>query len=388
MNRYYKLLVAITILVAGVAAFAPAPNAGSEHFVITNDHTDNNKGTLLKLAGTARDPVLNQVAPLNTHVPDEEFGYVPDVLVVRFSTDVCVFLTNGTYDTSNEVSAFKYPSNALVKNYTNIHLSYTAGAVAASGGYLYVNYGDAMGSWAIGSGCTLHLVRTSPVNIPQQAVVEGMAVTPDGKTLVLSAEAGPLCCVDSFSIGPNGTLTEQGPYHVHASSPLGMDITADSAFAIFGSAQNCMRDCTASPVVVFPINSNGSLGVEQDFYDDGPSVNGPQYVRLSPDEKYLYVSTGSGVPAQVATLNFSENPLNISYAGCTTTLKSDTGTAYSMATVTPTGTGGGLYVAEESRVGLLTINPATGCTSEAPSSPFSGVGPFVSSVAAWPPRPF
>lgn len=69
-------------------------------------------------------------------------------------------------------------------------------------------------------------------------------------------------------------------------------------------------------------------------------------------------------------------------------LKNAGGTPESLATVTTTETGGGLYVAETYRVGLLTVNPATGCTTEAPSSSFAVQADGMSSLAAWPPREF
>jgi hypothetical protein len=65
-----------------------------------------------------------------------------------------------------------------------------------------------------------------------------------------------------------------------------------------------------------------------------------------------------------------------------------------MATELPSGDGGELYVAEEgdygSYVGLLAIDPSTGCTTEGMASPFqlSDTNAGISTVVAWPSRPF
>jgi hypothetical protein len=61
-----------------------------------------------------------------------------------------------------------------------------------------------------------------------------------------------------------------------------------------------------------------------------------------------------------------------------------------MATVVPHGAGGGLYVAEAydfSTLGLLSIEPETGCLTEVPGSPYP-LSSGGSSLIAWPPRPF
>jgi len=151
--------------------------------------------------------------------------------------------------------------------------------------------------------------------------------------------------------------------------------------------------------MVFPIDSDGSLGGELDFGDDGTLGNTDYigYVRLSPNEKFLYASGNTGSTSQIVTEEFSESPLTISYSGCTTNLRLPPGPGgWSLATAAPTGAGAALYVAESNpstgggRVALLGIDASSGCTTEEPSSPFiltdSNSGAV--SLVAWPPRPF
>ena len=397
MKSFPKFLSAVLLIAAGVAMLAPSPGASSEHFVIVNNNDDffraqgDNYGTVLKLAGTRENPLLNQVASLATDVQSSGGGIIPTVAVVRVGADICVFLTTNTYQIPNEISAFKYPGLTLVGNYSDSNLPdyYPAQGIAASGGYLYATYGGAIGSWAIGSGCTLSLAQMYTVNAYN---VQGMAVTQGGATLVLSESAGEYCCVDSFSIGVGGTLTEHGPYTAPTDyGPYGMDITADGQYAIVAGLNNCTEQCDGS-MMVYPINADGSLGYPPVDFNMGTSWFND--VRLSPNEKYLYASGGnSNNQIQVITLKFTENPLNFSF-GCTTTLNAAPGPlAWSLATTATTGAGGGLYVAEANTaaglgaVGLLAIDPSTGCTTEAPQSPFSLGDPTAVSVSlfAWPP---
>lgn len=217
-----------------------------------------------------------------------------------------------------------------------------------------------------------------------------MAVTPNGKTLVVSFFASSY--VDSFSIGKGGALTEHGPYLVGPRDELGVDITADSKYAIFADAPGCELNCYTS-VLVYAINPDGSLGEYYYFGNDGTLGNSGSLsnVWLSPNGKYLFGSIGYADANQVITLNFTEDPVNVTYTGCTTSLKLPQGhNPWSLATMSPSGTGGELYVVDGEEVSLLAINPSTGCTREAPASPFTLSTPNADgfSLVAWPPRPF
>ncbi len=97
------------------------------------------------------------------------------------------------------------------------------------------------------------------------------------------------CCVDSFSVGSGGALTEHGPYGVDAELVSEMDITADSKYAVFSAADFCTPYCDTY-VIVEAINADGSLGEEYAFGGDGSlgDASGGAGIRLSPNEKFLF----------------------------------------------------------------------------------------------------
>jgi len=202
-----------------------------------NDVSGNpNFGTVLKLAGPKTNPVLNQVASLATGQPADGQLPVPNLAVVRDGANICVFLAETTPPPtgSNAISAFVYPGGAMVGVYVDQNAGNSSARIAmvATGGVLYADYaGFNIGSWQMQPGCKLTLLQTTNTfgaGSPWQ-----LAATPDGKTLVLSS-SGDGCCVESFSIGANGALTERGPLHVNG-YPIGVDITADSKYAIFAA---------------------------------------------------------------------------------------------------------------------------------------------------------
>jgi len=194
--------------------------------------------------------------------------------------------------------------------------------------------------------------------------------------------------VDSFSVSSKGVLTENGPYPAR-NGPAGVDITSDSKYAIFGDATG-----GTTQIEIYPINSNGTLGAETSFGGDGSLGAGQDSssVWISPNEKFLYVA--NNLSKQVTSLGFSESPLSVTYVGITTLQDAaDILSIGELTTVSPSGNGGGIYVAEfpggnDGMVGLLQIN-SDGTTTEAPGSPFTtGVTSSSLSVAAYPARSF
>jgi len=400
MKTLPKLIRAVVLIAAGVAMLAPSPDASSEHFVIVNNSDSymggagNNYGTVLKLGGTKNNPVLSQAASLATGEPSPWGGgsYAPLVQVVAAGSDICVFMTElyGTVGTS-EISAFKYPGMTLVGNYGN---SIGSGVIVASGGYLFASYYYEMGAWKIGEGCSL---TQAGMYSASYGDASDMAATPDGKTLAVSAHGSGGCCLYSWSISTGGALTEHGPYYITGVLPWGVDVTADSKFALFDvQGYGPPYDDGDTEIDVLAINSDGSLGEEYAFGGDnslGTAYSGG-WIHLSPDEEFLFVTDDE---QSITTVNFSENPVNITWSGCLTKLripKGDSGLANgSIAAAGTVGTGSAIYVSEQyefSSVALLNINSLTGCTTEAESSPFvlSDTTAKAWSLVAWPPRLF
>ena len=238
---------------------------------------------------------------------------------------------------------------------SNVSSSELGIVIAAHGNYLFAAYdgyqtNSYLATWQIGSDCTLKLLRTD--EIPYQ--VFNMAATPGGNALLVSyTGGGTLNGVDSFVIGSGGVLTETGPYGLsNAKAAWGLDITADSEMAVFTmQGFGPPYDDGETEINTFVINSNGSLGQQGNFGADGSlgTAYGGGWIRLSPNEKFLFVT--ADVPDDpVTTLNFSENPLNVSWSGCLTTLKIHKGAqavlGQGIATLLPMGGGGGMAIAE------------------------------------------
>jgi 6-phosphogluconolactonase (cycloisomerase 2 family) len=181
---------------------------------------------------------------------------------------------------------------------------------AARNDLLFANYYDTsdgavyIAVWRIKSSCALDLASTSQPG----GNVWGMAISPDAKTLVVSYE-GPPGTVDSFSVGSDGFLTEHGPYDYSSlyADATGIDITADGKYAVMAEYSYGFPPYYKSytEVGIYPINADGSLGPDYDFQDLGTGKDSA-WIRLSPDEKFLFVS-GYASHDSITTLTFDES---------------------------------------------------------------------------------
>jgi 6-phosphogluconolactonase (cycloisomerase 2 family) len=311
-----------------------------------------------------------------------------EAIVTRGSA-ICIFISDaGSSDVASFNKAVKvgnYSNSALVGSDLGIAL-----AATPNGEVLYAGYTNSLniGVWQINADCSLTLANV--VNT-DAAKVDGMAVTPNGETLVVTYPDGAVChgrvqCrLDAFAIS-GATLTETGPYE-GSLDVAGLDITKDSKYAIAGVAN---LDTTI--VEIYPIGSDSVLGAGTEFTISEGGVNSNN-VRLSPNERFLYVS--NNISLQVTTLRFTEDPLKLTFA-CIATLHNPNNAYFNtagLATSAPSGAGNNLYVAETgdsaSAVGLAAIDSTTGCLTEDSASPFStGHGLGLGSLAAYPPRRF
>jgi len=405
MTSSARILCATVLIAAGVAMFAPSPGASSEHFIITNNNyfDAQNSGTILKLGGTRANPTLTATQTLATAVISDGNEATPSVQIVSKGSQACVFLGD-TEIAGNAISAFKFPGLQLVGSYSDFNVPSSASglAVVTHGDFLYAafsgyNNSNFVDSWTINPDCSLSLLHT----ISLLNALDSLAVTPDGNTLVggYTNEGG---IVDSFSIGSSGSLAELGPFGEQvAIGANGMDITGDGKYAIFMLSAYGGEGDQNTQIEVFSINPNGTLGSQQVWGGDGelgPGWGAGASVRLSPDGTFLYAdSEESHGGIQVTTLDLSENPFELTYNGCITTLKLPQGEPPTvpgdMATVVPSGAGGGLYVSEYSNfgtIGLLSVDSKSGCTTEVAGSPYivTTNGGLLNSLVAWPPRPF
>jgi len=386
------------VIAAGVAVWAPSPGASNQNFVITNNNLiqGNNTGTVWQLENPAS-PELVSKATLTTGGTNIGIGGagMNEVATGRHGTDVCIFVSDNE---SGEIASFIVPSysEAGLFKLPGIVNSNPGLGLATRNQFLFASYVDDsdgiahIATWKIESGCALTLMNTY---LPP-GQVWGMAATPDGKTLVVSYSVPP-GSVDSFSIGADGSLTEHGPYdyfYLYAEA-TGVDITANGKYTLiaedgFGAPPNYTP---YTEVGIYPINSDGSLGADIDFGGNQSLGSGSDatWVRLSPDEKFLFVSGGSDNFA-VTTLAFDESNPSVSYS-CIAEMPT---TPKGITTVLPSGSGGYLAVTtsgppEGGAVGLLHISPERGCLAQVAASPFNlGSNSIVASVTAWPSRPF
>jgi hypothetical protein len=377
------LLFALAIL--SIISLLPTYTlAQSGYYAITNNDPPGvtNSATIFKLQGKS----LNVVKNLSSGTNGNGGGAfdLPRIVIGKNGSTQCLFVVDAG---NSDVASFQLPSLAKAGNYTDPNGNGSgfgnSMGLATRGNLLFVAYSvtQNIGVFQIGSGCKLSLQGT------YNAVtsVAGLKVTPDGKTLVVGYGFGENL-VDSFSIGQNGALTEHGPY-ASLNGAAGVDITQDGKFAVFGDATG-----GSTQIEVYPINADGSLGKVTSFGGDGSLGTGQDSssVAISPNGKFIYVA--NNLSKQVTSLGFSESPLNLSYVGITTLQNGGQITSIGgLTTASPSGNGGGLYVAEfdgDGLVGLLQIN-ADGSTKEVPGSPFdNGVSSSLLSVAAYPPRSF
>jgi 6-phosphogluconolactonase (cycloisomerase 2 family) len=388
MKRFLK---ALALIAAGLALWASSPGASSEHFVVSNDNLiqGNNTGTVwtlenfgpLKLAPTA------SLMTGGTNIGTGGAG-MNETAIVRHGPDVCIFISDNE---SGDIASFLYPGYAEVGRFKlpGIVNSNPGLGLAARNDFLFANYYDnsdgavRIAVWKIKSGCALDLASTTQPG----GNVWGMAISPDAKTLVVSYE-GPQGTVDSFSVGSDGSLTEHGPYDYYSLylDAAGVDITADGKYALIAEQGYGTPEYTE--VGIYPINPDGSLGEDHDFQGLGRGT-AASWVRLSPNEKFLFVS-GASSKFAVTTLAFDESSLSLSYSCITKITTAPKG----ITTVMPSGSGGYLTVTEGGSppggtVGLFTIESGRGCLTQVPGSPYGlGSNSIVSSVAPWPPRPF
>jgi 6-phosphogluconolactonase (cycloisomerase 2 family) len=391
MKHLRKAFQAMGVIAAGVVLWAPSPGASSEHFVVSNDNLiqGNNTGTVWTLENFG--PVkLAPTASLMTGGTNIGIGALGmnETAIIQHGSDVCIFISDNE---RGDIASFLFPGYTDVGRFKlpGIVNSNPGLGLAARKDFLFANYVDNsngiayIATWRIETGCTLNLANTY---LPPGQVV-GMAISPNGNTLVVSYGA-PQATVDSFSVGLDGSLTEHGPYDYYYLylNANGVEITADSKYALI--AEGGYGTPQLTEVGIYPINPDGSLGADIDSQGLGRGT-AASWIRLSPDEKFLFVS-GASSKFAVTTLTFDERAPSLSYSCIAKMPTAPKG----ITTVMPSGSGGYLTVTEGGSppggaVGLFTIEPRKGCLTQVPGSPYGlGSNSIVSSVASWPPRPF
>jgi len=383
MKNLFTSFIAAALVAAVATIWSASLQASGNHpeVVTNNDLKGSNTVTFFKFTGTS---LQNKgSAPTGGKGIGGGFAGLNRIVLGASGTTVCGFVGDAG---SDDIAVFKVVNKVITKvgNFKDAHGSGKAHGIglAVTQNFLFAAYSSTknIGVWEILSGCKLKLSGT----YKSAGAVAGMRAAPNFKTLVVGYGSG-VNKVDSFSIAANGKLTEHGPYPATAGA-AGVDISADSAYAIFGDTTK-----STTQVEIYPINSDGSLGKDNNFGGDGSlgSGVGSSNVWLSADEKFLFVSNNSS--KQITSLAFMEGPLSLSYISITS-LNNPGNEIISTAGINTILTGY-VVVAEDgspdSSVGLLQIN-SNGSTTEISGSPFkiSPGGPGLQSVMVGPPRPF
>jgi hypothetical protein len=395
MNNSIKALTASAVAAAWMTTGGTAlraQDAATAHYAITDNNVYRapNSATVFHLSGSS----LVSSPALHTTGWGNASGYFGTSLqtLAKVGTAVCVFVADPGSDDIGAFNATKFSSPTHVGNYLDPSGSgaYAGIALAARGSTLFAGYSASVniGVWTINSDCSLTLAGSAS-NTPIPAPADGLAVSPDGKTLVATyGQTSP--GVGSFAIS-GATLTAKGPYNTTGYTG-GLDITKDSKYVVIGDFNSSFTQ-----VEIFPISADSSLGSSDFYYIPGGGADSSN-LWLSPDETVLYVS--NNVSLQITTLTFRESAAaghRLAFACLSSVLKNPVGgTNYNtggLATEAATGKGGYLYVAEwgnPSAVGLMQI-PSNGCVTEVSGSPFVnslGANGFPLTVIAYPARPF
>jgi hypothetical protein len=371
-------------LVAAVATIwsANLQAAGKHPLLVTNnDLKGSNTVTFFKFTSTTLQNLGS--VPTGGNGIGGGFAGLNRIVLGASGTTICGF---GSDAGSGDIGVFKVVNKVITKvgNFKDPHGSGKAQGIglAVTRNFVFAAYSSTknIGVWQVLSGCKLKLSGT--YKVPH--TIAGMRAAPNFKVLAVSYGPGANK-VDSFSIAANGKLTEHGPYPASGGA-AGVDISADSACAVFGDTTN-----STTQVEIYPINADGSLGKDNNFGGDGSlgSGVGSSNVWLSADQKFLFVSNNKS--KQVTSLAFIESPLSLSYISITS-LNNPGNETISTSGINTILTGY-LVVAEDgspdSSVGLLQIN-SNGSTTEVSGSPFKtgsgGLG--LQSVMVGPPRPF
>jgi len=386
------LPAAAAVAMLGIAAWA-AGAGDSVHFLVTNDDT----GTVFPPSTVSfytigADGSLASPTPVSTGGNGIAGGYfgADRVLVAPSGPDTCVYASNAQSESIAGIDARTRKLAGPFRGSVPDHkLARNGIGLAVSSRHLYASFSGSgnIGAFQIQPGCTLQFMGDVHVQGLNGGLAESMAIR--GNMMVVAYGDGS---IESFDISGGMPVSNGDAQHSTGSQndyfPDAVDITRDGRYAIFGSGS------TAAAVEVSDISS-GKL-TPTAVYTLGTAWNSGS-VRLSPDERVLYVSNNSG--GRVTAAFFDQTTGQVRQ-GCTSSPLRGFYTEFTyvgaVATELATGTGGLLYVPEfstekRSYIGVLRFSSTgTGCTlTETTHSPFAGSpASALLSIGVYPPRPF
>ena len=398
------------ILTLALVALCAASTFAATKYVVTNDDIPSaNTATFYTVGAGGKLTLKKTVATGGTGLGG---GFFADarVNVSHSKTQPCVYVSNATSNNISAINEATLKNNGPFKAGANDHGSAGGITVVSTKAWVYAGFSGASGGDGTGSiatyqelaGCKLKYVKSIPAHGLGQGIFgigqpTGMAVTPDGKTMVVGYDDGS---IESFNISAgvpkpigkavNTTGFAQGDY------PGSVDITADGKYAIFGDIPTTT---TSGAVVEVGLISTLKTGKTKVY---GPIQSGfnSNFITLSPDESLLYISNNQGGTITAAHFTKTTGVVSTTKSCMSSALNNFNNTWFYVGGLTTENTQSGpglaVYLAElgfgtGSGVGQVNVKySASGCTlTEAKTSPYAGSsGSSVFSVGSFPPRPF
>jgi len=310
MDKGFRCLSLLTIFVWSVSSFA------ATSYVVT----DNNGGpnTISAFSLNTTSGLLSLSKRVRTGGGG---GATIDAPLQAVSNDArCVFAVDTV---SNDIAALAAPSYNAVGKFSNSALIFSrivndggGIALAPSGKFLYGAYYDSqnIGAWQVNADCSLTLLA---VYVPPLGINGNLGVSPNGRTLVVPSGSES---AESFAIGSTGELTDLGSVSFDAGvcapggcEPTGVDFTRDSKVVLFNSIGSEIAVLAANvetsgaltnPQAWNLSNNTPEIGVGMSIFLGAKAYNGSGFLYL-------------GFLGGVMTANFTENPLNVTFANLT-----------------------------------------------------------------------
>jgi len=376
----------------GIVAWA-ADTGAPLHFLVTNDDTaaalPPSTVSFYNVGGDGRLAGPSAVSTGANGIAGGYFG-IARLLVAANGQDICVYASNAQSENIAGIDARTHKPTGLFRgSLLDGKLDRNGIGLAISDNYLYATFSGSgnIGVFRIQPGCKLRFVADLHAQGLSGGTAEGIAI--HSNVMVVTYGDGS---IESFDIS-RGLPVSHGDAQYSPGSrddfnPGAVDITRDGRYAIFGGGS------TASAVEVSDISS-GKLTTAR-MFSLGTAWNSGS-VRLSPDERFLYVSNSSGGRVTAA---FFDKMTGEVRQGCTSEPLEGFYTRFiyvgGVATELDAGTGGLLYVPEYSAgngsfVGILRLTATSiGCTlTEADNSPVAASpASALLSIGVYPPRPF
>ena len=357
-------------------------------FVVTNDDLAPPFGNTATFYAVNPDGTLGGAASVETGGNGIGGGFFAAhrVIVVPNGADACVYASNAWDGDVAGIDAATHTVTGPFYGSANDAGNTNGMGLAANAQYVYATFtaSSTIGTFSVQAGCTLNFVGDVFAAGLAGGVVDGMAI--HGGIMVVTYGDGS---IESFGISGGVPVSNGDQQYSTGSSddhlPNGVTITGDGHYAIFGDSS------TRTAVEVSDISS-GEL-TPTVAYDLGPAWNSGN-VRLSPDEKLLFVTNDSSGQVTAAFFNGATGKV---YPGCTSgTLKGfytkfayAGGVGFQLAT----GAGGIVYVPEfgsngKPFIGMVEFTQnGTSCTlTESANSPVSNPrqSAYLLSIAAYP----